>query len=240
MEHAQESIRLREAVILAGGLGTRLRAAVPDLPKCMATVNGKPFLYYVLNYFSKQGIEHFIVSLGYRAELVQDYLQGLPTDYKITTVVENSPLGTGGAIRLAAEKAMDKNILILNGDTLFRIDLDSLARQHQQTGAIATLALKPMTHFDRYGVVETDPRGIVTQFKEKKPYLEGNINGGVYALDRERFLAKEWPEVFSFETAFLEKAYYPPGNISGLVQEAYFIDIGIPEDFERARRELAE
>src|SRR5450432_2007636 len=106
---------ITEAIILAGGLGTRLRSAVPDLPKCMAPVAGKPFLFYVINHLQKQGIDKFIFSLGYKSEVIIEYTKAQYPKTSIQFTIEEEPLGTGGAIKLAASKATDKNVLVLNG-----------------------------------------------------------------------------------------------------------------------------
>jgi len=228
---------LDEAVILAGGLGTRLRSAVPELPKCMAPVAGKPFLSYVIDLCLQGGIRKFIFALGYKSEPIVTYLQQrLPADsYQLS--IENEPLGTGGAIRLACEKATGKQVLVLNGDTLFRIDIGRLAKSHYDHQALCTLGLKPMKDFDRYGMVELDETNVITSFREKQHYERGLINGGVYVLDVAGFLAGGLPEKFSFEKDWLEKVY-TQRLLFGLVDDAYFIDIGIPEDLARAQKEL--
>jgi D-glycero-alpha-D-manno-heptose 1-phosphate guanylyltransferase len=230
---------IKDAIILAGGLGTRLRSAVPDLPKCMAPVAGKPFLHYVITYLQKQGIQHFIFSLGYKHEVIETYLKEYFPALSYHTSIEASPLGTGGAIKLAVEKSTCKNVLILNGDTIFEINVQQLAAFHNEQNADCTLSLKPMKDFERYGVVETDSKGNVESFKEKKYYSAGLINGGVYALNINRFLSLPLPEIFSFEKDYLEK-YFSSQNIKGMMQDEYFIDIGIPEDFEKAQKELKE
>jgi len=228
---------IKECIILAGGLGTRLRSAVPDLPKCMAPVAGKPFLAHVIGYFQKQGVEKFIFSLGYKSEVIQYYLEaGYPALHK-QYVIEKDPLGTGGAIQLACRQATEKNVLILNGDTLFSIQLPALTAFHEQHQAHCTLALKPMQQFDRYGVVEITADGAIKSFKEKQFYESGLINGGIYAIQVEPFLQEGLPEKFSFEKDYLEKLY-TVRPMYGVVQDEYFIDIGIPEDFEKANREL--
>jgi D-glycero-alpha-D-manno-heptose 1-phosphate guanylyltransferase len=191
--------RIKEAIILAGGLGTRLRSAVPDLPKCLAPVAGRPFI-------------------GYEVSL------------------EDEPLGTGGAIRQACGLGKEKTVLILNGDTFFRIGLEPLSVFHEDRRADCSLCLKPMENFDRFGVVELDADGRVTRFREKQHYTSGLINGGVYALDREAFLRGQWPPVFSFEKDYLEKVVGE--RLFGLVQDNYFIDIGIPEDYRRVQEEF--
>lgn len=235
---------IKEAIILAGGLGTRLRSAVPDLPKCMAPVEGKPFLSYIIDYLLKQGVEKFIFAVGYKSEAIEAFLkikfsasteaQTQGPRYQLS--LEKEPLGTGGAIRLACTVAEGPTVLVLNGDTFFGIDTIALAAAHIEKNAHCTLCLKPMQNFDRYGAVELGPGGRIAHFREKQFYRQGLINGGVYALDADRFLADALPSVFSFEKDWLEKND-PSRPLYGLVQDGYFIDIGIPADYERAQRE---
>jgi D-glycero-alpha-D-manno-heptose 1-phosphate guanylyltransferase len=227
----------KEAIILAGGLGTRLRDVVPDLPKCMANVAGRPFLSYVIDSLRAEGIQRFIFSLGYKAEIIEKYLKESYSTLDYVTVIEKEPLGTGGAIRLACTKATEKNVLIANGDTLFKIGLKQIGQFHNANQAVCTLALKPMKQFDRYGVVELEDDGQIKSFHEKKFYEAGLINGGIYLLNRESFLKLPYPEQFSFETDYLEK-YAGAGKLFGIIQQGYFIDIGIPEDFEKAQSDL--
>jgi D-glycero-alpha-D-manno-heptose 1-phosphate guanylyltransferase len=194
---------IKEAIILAGGLGTRLRSVIADKPKCMAPVAGNPFLYYLINFLQQSGIESFIFSVGYMHEAIEKYLEeNYPQlNYKIS--LENEPLGTGGAIRLACKKTSEQNVFICNGDTLYKIDCYSLSTFHIATKAACTLSLKPMTHFDRYGVVELNEDRSVKTFREKQFYKSGLINGGVYALNVENFLQEDLPEKFSFEKDYL-------------------------------------
>jgi D-glycero-alpha-D-manno-heptose 1-phosphate guanylyltransferase len=233
-----------EAIILAGGLGTRLRASVPDLPKCMAPVNGKPFIIYVIEHLEQQGIEKFIFSLGYQSEKLIDCLdkyfatrKSQIPNLKFLYSLEEEPLGTGGAIQWACKKARSENVIVTNGDTLFKVKLDKLFDLHQQKNAETTLALKPMHHFERYGVVELNEHAAISSFKEKQFYEQGLINGGLYALNVSALLQKNLPEKSSFEKDYLEK-YFAEGKIFGSKQDEYFIDIGIPEDYNRAQIEL--
>ena len=226
------------AIILAGGLGTRLRSLVSDLPKCMAPVAGQPFLKYVMDELLKQGITHFILSVGYKRESIIDFLQNNYPDVNILFVIENEPLGTGGAIKLAAGLCKEKNVFVLNGDTMFKVDLKTLSDAHFQQQADCTLSLKPMQQFERYGVVELEEQNRITSFKEKQFYESGLINGGVYALNTVCFLNEQLPEKFSFEKDYLEQLY-KERKFFGCVSDTYFIDIGIPEDYERAQTELA-
>lgn len=227
-----------EAIILAGGLGTRLRSEVPDLPKCMAPVNGKPFIAYVINECLRSGISHFIFSLGYRSDAIIDFLQTDFRELSYDVVIEDEPLGTGGAIQLACSKATSPHIVVCNGDTLFKVDMKALMQFHVQQNAHCTLALKPMKAFNRYGVVELHNNGSIVSFQEKKYYEQGLINGGIYVLNITAFMQEHFPTKFSFEKDYLE-ANYHQGKMFGLQQDAYFIDIGIPEDFKRAQIELA-
>lgn len=228
---------IKEAIILAGGLGTRLKEAVPDLPKCMAPVNGHPFLYYVINHLLDEGIESFIFSLGYKSEAIVEYLEKNFADLNFKVSLEEEPLGTGGAIKLACTMAEDKSVLVANGDTLFKIDVPELAGFHTLSGAHCTLSLKCMENFDRYGVVDLADDFSITSFKEKAFYETGLINGGMYALHVHKFLEEALPDKFSFEQDYLE-AFYDKRRMFGIEQDGYFIDIGIPEDYEKAQADL--
>lgn len=230
---------MQQIIILAGGLGTRLRSVVPDLPKCMAPVNGKPFLAHVIHYFQQQGILDFIFSLGYKHEIIIDYLNQVTmhdSRLKFQYLIEEEPLGTGGAIKKACALTSNKNIFVTNGDTLFKANTTSLYNFHISKNAYYTLALKPMKNFSRYGVIELNANDSINNFNEKKYYEQGLINGGLYVLDAEKFLSESLPEKFSFETDYLEK-FYTKRKMFGLVQDEYFIDIGIPEDYERAQKD---
>ncbi|MEP7258895.1 MAG: nucleotidyltransferase family protein [Flavitalea sp.] len=230
---------IREAIILAGGLGTRLRSAVPDLPKCMAPVAGKPFISYVIDYFAQQGIGRFIFSLGYKHDIIEQYLDQAYPALIYDCSVEEEPLGTGGAIQKACGLALERDTLVLNGDTFFSVSLKGFSDFHQGHKANCSLSLKPMQNSDRYGVVELNADQSVKKFKEKQFYAQSLINGGVYALNREKFLQEHLPLKFSFEKDYLE-ALFSSRKIYGLSADEYFIDIGIPEDLEKAQWELPD
>ena len=228
---------IKEAIILAGGLGTRLRSVVSDVPKCMAPVTGKPFLYFVIEHLLSQGVNTFIFSVGYKSEMIINYVNEQYPNLNKQFSTEAEPLGTGGAVKLACSLATEKDVLILNGDTLFKIDVETVSDFHASCDADCTLSLKSMEFFDRYGVVELNEDASVASFKEKQFYESGLINGGVYALNVERFMQEDLPQKFSFEKEYLE-AYFVKRKMFGIIQDQYFIDIGIPEDFERAQVEL--
>ena len=222
-----------EAVILAGGLGTRLRSVVSEVPKCMAPVDGKPFLQYMLEWMSRFDVSHVVLSVGYLREVIFAFIDSREWPFEISYAVEEGPLGTGGGIRLALTKCREDRVIVLNGDTFFNVDLKALT-----FAAPVTLALKPMRDFDRYGAVDL-AGGLVTGFHEKTACTEGLINGGVYALVRSRLDLAFYPGRFSFEKDLLEPLA-AARLVAGQVQEGYFIDIGIPEDYTRAQRELPE
>ncbi|MBC7827014.1 MAG: nucleotidyltransferase family protein [Chitinophagaceae bacterium] len=225
---------INQAIILAGGLGTRLRSAVPDLPKCMAPVAGKPFLEHVIDYFQLQGINEFIFAVGYKSEIIIDFVKVNYPDLVVDFSIEKELLGTGGAIRQAAGMARHKDVLVLNGDTIFKIDVSQLSDFHETASADCSIVLKPMTNFERYGVVEISTGNKINSFKEKQFYESGLISGGIYALNIDSFLSEEFPEKFSFEKEYLE-ALYTQRNMFGIVQDRYFIDIGIPADYDQAQ-----
>jgi D-glycero-alpha-D-manno-heptose 1-phosphate guanylyltransferase len=230
---------IKEAIILAGGLGTRLKSTIPDLPKCMAPVNGRPFLFYVINYLRSQGIEKFIFSLGYKHEVVEAYLQTDFSTLDFQCLIEKEPLGTGGAILASCYKTSEQTVLVVNGDTIFKADIEKAFADHIKHDSDCTLLLKPMENFDRYGVVELNEDNSIKRFKEKEFYKSGLINGGVYILNTEQFLTEELPGKFSFEKDYLEK-YFETRKIYGSLQDEYFIDIGVPEDYFRVQQELKQ
>jgi D-glycero-alpha-D-manno-heptose 1-phosphate guanylyltransferase len=230
---------MKEAIILAGGLGTRLRSAVPDLPKCMAPVNGKPFIHYVIKTLQKEGVEKFIFSLGYLYEIMEEYIATQLQKSSYQVAIEEEPLGTGGGIKLTCKIATEKDVVVTNGDTLFDVNIASLTKLHLNNHADCTLSLKPMTNFHRYGVVEINNDASIASFKEKQHYEKGLINGGIYALNVAHFLSENLPEKFSFEKEYME-ALFNQRKMFGLVQDAYFIDIGIPQDYQQAQVDFAK
>ena len=232
-----------EVLILAGGLGTRLRSEVKDVPKCMAPVAGKPFLWYLLKDLNKyKGVTRVILSVGYLREFIFKWIEGVRREFSfaIEYAIEEKPLGTGGGIKLALNQTVTNNVIVLNGDTYFAVNLNELMTVHLQNPSAVTLALKPMSNFDRYGRViidESDKR--IVEFKEKEHCKEGLVNGGVYVINKLEPIFEGLPEKFSFETTVLE-TQCRLGKLFGVVQNGYFIDIGIPSDYHRAEIELKD
>lgn len=230
-------MKIREAIVLAGGLGTRLQNTIPGLPKCLAPIHDRPFLDYLLKHLQSQGIERFIFSLGCKSGLVQDHLDHSWSRLDKIYAIESSPLGTGGAIRFAASFAEQADILVVNGDTFFTFNMVQAANFHATTRATCTMLLKNMPDTGRFGRVQLDETGRVTGFAEKENHSKGLINAGVYLLNREQWQQFHFPESFSFEKDFL-KQEVPDLKIMGQVQDVYFIDIGIPGDYTRACNEI--
>ena len=222
-----------EAIVLAGGLGTRLRGVVDDLPKCLAPVAGRPFLDYLFDALKQYGFSRVVLSVGYKSDFIENWAAGRDWPFELVFAVETEPLGTGGAIRYALGKCSSGEVIVFNGDTFFPADPSSLNFQSP-----VCVALKPMRNFERYGAVELSS-GRITAFHEKAPVAEGLINGGVYAINRKLLDLSAFPEKFSFERDYLEPAC-KRGELAGAVSDSYFIDIGVPEDFARAQKELPE
>ena len=220
-----------QAVILAGGKGTRLQSVVSDVPKPMAPVNERPFLEYIMQHLVKAGMRQVIMSVGYKYQCIVDYFQdeyrGMAVEYSI----EEKPLGTGGAIKAALKKCTGDRVFVLNGDTFFDVDYHSMYRFSEETDAPLVMAVKEMQDFDRYGCVEVAEEKIVG-FREKKFCKNGFVNGGVYCISR-NLLDDVESNVFSFEKDFLEKCC---GELRVPVfpSQGYFIDIGVPEEYLKA------
>lgn len=230
-----------EAIILAGGLGTRLRSVIGDaLPKCMAQVADKPFLHHLFQYLERESCTRIILSLGHGHAHILDWLEReSPTSINVSHVIEHEPLGTGGGIRLAMEAAQEERVFVLNGDTAFEVRLASLKSFAEAADAETALALKSMRDFERYGTVEIEKgTNRILRFAEKQPRAEGLINGGIYCIHRERFLSRALPQKFSFEKDYLER-FVQEGAFFGQASDGYFIDIGIPEDYDRAQSDFA-
>jgi D-glycero-alpha-D-manno-heptose 1-phosphate guanylyltransferase len=224
---------MREAIILAGGMGTRLRKVISDVPKPMAPVNGKPFLSYVFLWLKRYNIGKVIVSAGYKSDAIVSYFGSSFNGISLEYAIEDEPLGTGGAVRFALHHTSGNEILILNGDTYFPVDLDKFYSFHAETKSDFSVALKRMNNFSRYGSVECSENTIL-KFHEKKFCKEGLINGGLYLAGKKYIESRQFPEASSLEKDMLEKET-GTGKLKCLIFEDLFIDIGIPEDYRKAQ-----
>jgi NDP-sugar pyrophosphorylase family protein len=221
------------AAILAGGLGTRLLSAVPDRPKVLAEVAGRPFLAHLLDLFVAAGIRRVVLCTGYRAEAVEAAFGNRYGDLTIQYSVESEPQGTGGALRAALPLLDSSTVLVANGDSWCQVDLAASWDRHRGCGARASLLLTKVADPSRFGRVEVDHSGRVTQFAEKAPGLAaGWINAGIYLIDREAIAA-----IPAGEQVSLEHDIFPAmigRGLYGFAAGGRFLDIGTPESYAAA------
>ncbi|MBI3154364.1 MAG: nucleotidyltransferase family protein [Burkholderiales bacterium] len=230
-----------QAIVLAGGLGTRLRSAVPDLPKPMAPVAGRPFLAWILDQLEGAGFARAVLAVGYRHEAIRDHFGDRHGALALRYSVEDRPLGTGGALRLACDQAYDQAddpagddaIFVLNGDTFVELDHRAMRAAHGAAGAALSIAVHRVDDTARYGALELRD-GRVCGFIEKGRRGPGWINAGVYLLARGLLRQLPAGRALSFEQELLVpqvRSLRPPA----FVAEGLFIDIGVPEDYARAQ-----
>lgn len=221
-----------EAIILAGGFGTRLKPCVDNLPKPLAPIGGKPFLHYLLDYLYANGVHRAIISTGYLAEYIEETIgrayRGMVIDY----CREDSPLGTGGAIKKALGMCSEDYAVAVNGDSFFDVDLFEMQKLHEESGCPITLAAREVPWAEHSGFL-TINNGRLGGFREKGVKSAGLINGGIYYINKNIFDGV-FEEKFSFEKLILEGGYCP---VAVLESNGYFIDIGIPENYRKAENE---
>lgn len=225
--------RAREAVVLAGGFGTRLAHAVPGVCKPMAPVAGEPFLRRVLDQLDAAGFARVVIADGYRREQIESYFMGTYRGLEVDYSPEDSPLLTGGAVRKALRTCTRPEVFVLNGDTWLDADfsaMESMLTAHPR--ASCCIAAKRMEGFDRYGTLDVAPGGRISAFREKAPWDEGLINGGAYLIRRDVLEAE--PDVFSLEGDWFARVV-ADGALVACETEGGFIDIGVPEDYARAQ-----
>jgi D-glycero-alpha-D-manno-heptose 1-phosphate guanylyltransferase len=232
---------INTAIILAGGFGTRLQTVVSDLPKPMAPVNGQPFLNYQLRYLKQSGIKRVIISTGYLADKINSYYGDTFEELAILYSHEQTPLGTGGGIKLAFDKTMEEEVLVLNGDSFFDVDIERFYNLHVGQHADISLALRRVEDASRYGTIECGEGNRVISFREKQGIAQpGLINGGVYILNKAHFFkGTEGLLNFSIEKDFFEKQLGTL-SIKGFEFNGYFIDIGVPADYNKAQDDFKE
>ena len=221
------------AVILAGGMGHRLREAVSDRPKVLADVDGRPFLAYLLDNLADAGVSQIVLCTGYLAEHVRDRFGNCYLGMELVYSREIQSLGTGGAIRLALPLISTNPVLVMNGDSFCNADLGLFFKQHLAAHATASLMLTKVTDTSRYGSVDIDGTGVVTRFVEKgiRPG-EGMISAGIYLLTHS--VIRAIPETSEVS---LEQDVFPKlikKGLYGFYQSSRFIDIGIPADYKAA------
>ena len=224
----------KEVIILAGGFGTRLREVVPEIPKCLAPVRERPFIDYLIEYLSNYGFTRIILSLGYKSDLIIAHVNKYATKFELVFVIEDYPLGTGGAIKAALREVVSRNVLVVNGDTFFNINLNVFYRTAAQNGYLFTVALKRIAQNTRYGFVEIDENNEIVSFIEKKDASNVLVNTGFYLIDVHNVTFGEIKECFSLEHDFFESNSREI-KLHGIEFSDDFIDIGIPEDFLKSQ-----
>jgi D-glycero-alpha-D-manno-heptose 1-phosphate guanylyltransferase len=233
-----------EAVILAGGRGSRLGELTKDLPKPMVPVGGRPFLEHLLDYWQKEGVGHFILAVGYKQEMIRARFGERYQDSKITYSAENTFLGTGGGLLIALDCLQtDDPFLILNGDTYFEVKLKTFLEFHREKKAEFTFSLREMRSPDRYEGIQTDAEGRIGRFvprEERRADLP--VNGGVYLGERRIFdgIPFEAGKNCSMEKDIAPYWCRAGKKIYGMLSGGRFIDIGTPEDYERSQELLKE
>lgn len=226
---------MRPVVILAGGLGTRLRSVVKELPKPLAPVAGKPFLWWLLRSLESQGATDVYLSTGYKADLISNNFGDSFGRLRLTYVTEDEPLGTGGAILRAAALVDAPDFFVLNGDTLAVIDLAAMERAAAGSATDVVMSVVRVPDATRYGTISFEQDGRVTEFKSKGAPGPGYISAGVYILKKDTLLNAVLPEKFSIEQDFFEKKLAEL-DIRALDCVRNFIDIGVPVDYELAQQ----
>ena len=229
------------AIILAGGLGTRLKKVVPDLPTPMALIRERPFLEYQMDFWIGQGITKFVLSVGYLNHIIIDHFgdsyHTVPIDY----FVEDEPLGTGGALLMAAQ-GLKETFLVLNGDTFFEVDLNNLIEFHKKQKSELTLSLFKSNQLRRYMGVDLKDNGEILSLQSEGNELTLLANGGVYLVNPsalKRLNYKPYTKS-SLENDLLPKFISLGGGLYGLESSGKFIDIGVPEDYYRAQKILKD
>lgn len=227
----------KDAVILAGGFGTRLSHVVSDVPKPMAPVYGKPFLTYLIDRLIETGIRRVILATGYKHECIESYFGASYRGAEIVYSQETTPLFTGGAICQAAAQIQSDDFIVLNGDTLFDIDLKKLYDFHVGHHANLCVALRHVADTSRYGSVTCANNNIIAFSEKTESVGAGDINGGIYAINHAWLISQNLPTKFSFEKELMQPLAGDP-SFYGLRFTDYFIDIGVPEDYFRAQEEF--
>lgn len=226
-----------EVVILVGGLGTRLRSEVPDLPKPLAPVAGRPFLAHLLDRFAAAGLRRAILATGYRGGMIQDAIGTRWQDMDIVYSLETERLGTGGALKQALQFLQGDAAHVVNGDTWLDYDPRALERATRERGAAIGMALAHVDDLSRFGSVAVED-GIVKRFVEKGAQGAGWINAGAYCFLADGLAALPQPAAFSLEEDVLVPMA-TAGRVAAFRDTGAFVDIGVPEDYRRAQALLA-
>ncbi len=225
----------KEAIILAGGFGTRLGELTKNTPKPLVPINGRPFLDILLNYLISLGFEKVVLSTGHLSDQIQARYHNQYRELAVKYAIEESPLGTGGAIRHALSFTEDENVFVMNGDSFLEFDKNAVESIHIQANADITLVLREVEDASRFGSILLNKSAKITDFKEKSnDHLAGLINGGVYLINKKSYLNHTSEGSFSIEKdVFQAKAQEL--SFYSCTTSGFFIDIGVPTDYNKAQ-----
>jgi D-glycero-alpha-D-manno-heptose 1-phosphate guanylyltransferase len=228
---------MMEAIILAGGLGTRLREIVIDMPKPMVDIGGHPFLEILLRTLADKGFGRIVLSVGYLAEKISNHFGNDFAGLELVYSAETTPLGTGGALRLAQNHCLEDHTFIFNGDTYLDLEVSAIEKQWQ-INRKPVLVARQVADSSRYGQIKIN-NGQLASFVEKGSLGQGLVNAGCYVLNRFQLDSFPLGTAFSFERDYLSQIT-TSSTIEVFISDGYFIDIGIPEDYARAQIELKQ
>lgn len=229
-----------QAILLAGGLGTRLRKVVSDRPKPMALVEGKPFLQHLIEVLKKNQITDIIFAVGYKGSMIEEYFgDGSQFGFQASYAYEEEQLGTAGAIKNCTSLLKEDSFYVLNADTFYDLDYSRLAKLSENNDAVMSLVLRTVPDCSRYGTVKINGNKVEAFNEKSTEAKEGLINGGVYLMRKS--LLDEIPQgKVSLENEMIPKWLEKGYTISAIVNDGYFIDIGIPEDYFRFQQDVKE
>ena len=223
-----------KAVVLAGGLGTRLRSVTGGLPKPMAPIRSRPFLEYVLDSLVAEQFDQAVLSIGYRGDVIESHFGCSYRSLRLTYHREIDPLGTGGALLQSLRHLTSEHIFVLNGDTFLQLRFHDMLAFHLRHNAAVSIAATSVEDSSRYGKLQIGRHEDLIAFTEKGTDGPGVINAGAYLLRKDIFSGFDLPAVFSFETDFLQ-VHHHRFRTKVYRTQGEFIDIGIPEDYARAQ-----
>ena len=221
-----------DAVILAGGLGTRLRSVVSELPKAMAPLGGKPFLEWVLRDLRRQGVQRVVLATGYKSSSIRSHFGACFEDLQLVYSEEQAPLGTGGALCAALDRVQTDAAFVLNGDTFLDVDLAAVEARWRSSGN-PVIVVREVADTQRYGCVVLDEHHVIRGFGEKTGSGPGYISAGCYCFPRDMLAAWHGRGAFSLESDFIVPALQAT-RFEAWVAQGRFIDIGVPDDYARA------
>jgi NDP-sugar pyrophosphorylase family protein len=233
-------LSVTDAIILCGGAGTRLRSVTGEAPKSLATIGDRPFLDILLNQLRRHGFTHVILAVGYQSDLIRSYFESRTHDASLEYSIESTPLGTGGALRNAANLVNSDAVLIMNGDSYTDVDLSRFVADHRKSQADLSVVVVPTDGRVDCGLVSTDPGGRVLGFKEKQSVTGMQyVNAGIYMVDKKILYEIPPKQRVSLEEELFPRLLAEEKNIRTFHHSGNCIDIGTPERYLRAQETLA-